>query len=128
VTNQDGLAKHVLIADDDDEIREVLEELLGGAGYRPITAEDGLEALDWLSWVPVDLIIVDLLMPRLDGPELIKRLRQTSQWAAIPILVLSAYANLDRYQNLPVDGVQLKPFHLPDLLQKVQQLIGPSGT
>jgi CheY-like chemotaxis protein len=128
VTNQDGLAKLVLIAEDDDEIREVLEELLSGAGYRPITAEDGLEALDWLSWLPVDLIIVDLLMPHLDGPELIKRVRQTSQWAAIPILVLSAYANLDRYRNLPVDGIQLKPFHLSDLLEKVQQLIGPSGT
>ena len=122
-----GQSKYVLIADDDDRIRGVLEDALSGAGYRPIAVEDGLEALDWLGRVPVDLIILDILMPRLDGPELIKRVRQTSQWAAIPILVLSAFANLDRFADLPVDGVLLKPFHLADLLEKIQQLIGPKG-
>jgi CheY-like chemotaxis protein len=127
VQNRNGPAKHVLIAEDDDRIREVLEEVLKEEGYRPVATEDGLEALDWLSSVPVDLIIVDILMPHLDGPELIKRVRQTPQWATIPILVLSAYANLDRYRDLPVDGFQLKPFLLSDLLKKVHQLIGPSG-
>ena len=119
-----GPAKHVLIVEDDDRVREVLEEVLGGAGYRPIATQDGLEALDWLSSMPVDLIIVDILMPHLDGPGLIKQVRQTSQWAAIPILVLSAFANLDRYQNLPVNGFLLKPFDLSDLLENVQKLVG----
>jgi CheY-like chemotaxis protein len=122
-----GHSKNVLIADDDDLIRGVLEDALSGAGYRPIAVEDGLQALDWLGRVPVDLIILDILMPRLDGPALIKRVRQTSRWAAIPILILSAYANLDRFGDLPVDGVLLKPFHLTDLLEKIQRLIGPSG-
>lgn len=124
---QNRLVKHVLIAEDDTEVRGVLEDLLSGAGYLPIAAEDGLEALDWLSRLPVDLIIVDILMPRLDGRELINRVRHTSRWAAIPIMVLSAYADLDRYRDLPVEDVELKPFQLTDLLEKVRQLIGPAG-
>ena len=124
MTERAGPAKHVLIVEDDDSLREILEEVLNEEGYRAIATQDGLEALDWLSALPVDLIIVDILMPHLDGPELIKQVRQTSQWAAIPILVLSAFANLDRYQNLPVNGFLLKPFELSDLLENVQKLIG----
>ena len=116
--------KQVLIAEDDDHMREALQEMLTEAGYRVITAEDGLEALDWLGRVKVDLVIVDILMPGLGGPELIKRLRETSEWATIPIMVLSGYADLARYRDLPVDGVQLKPFDLSEFLDKVEQLIG----
>ena len=118
-----GPAKQVLIAEDDDHMRDALQEMLSEAGYRVITAEDGLEALDWLSRVTVDLIIVDILMPGLGGPELIKRLRETSQLATIPIMVLSGYADLARYRDLPVDSIQLKPFNLSEFLEKVQQLI-----
>lgn len=116
--------KQVLIAEDDDHMREALQEMLTEAGYRVITAEDGLEALDWLGRVKVDLVIVDILMPGLGGPELIKRLRETSEWATTPIMVLSGYADLARYRDLPVDGVQLKPFNLSEFLDKVEQLIG----
>ena len=116
--------KQVLIVEDDDHLREALQEILISEGYQVITAEDGLEALDWLSRVIPDLMIVDILMPGLGGPELIKRLRETSQWEKIPILVLSGYADLTRYRDLPVEGVQLKPFQMTELLDKVGQLAG----
>lgn len=122
-----GAVKRVLIAEDDDHMRDVLQDLLSGAGYSVIAAEDGLEALDWLSRLSVNLLIVDILMPGLAGHELIKRLRQTTQWAKVPILVLSGYADLTRYRDLPVDGVQLKPFRVADFLTKVEQLIGPAS-
>lgn len=117
----------MLIVEDDDRVREILEEALGGAGYRPVAVQDGVEALDWLAQVPVDLIIVDILMPRMDGPELIRRVRQTSRGAAIPVLVLSAFANLDRFRDLPVQGLLLKPVDLSLLAEKVQELIGPAA-
>ena len=120
-----GPIRQVLIAEDDDHMREALQEMLSEAGYRVITAEDGLEALDWLSRVTVDLVIVDILMPGLGGPELIKRLRESRQWATVPIMLLSGYADLTRYRDLPVDSVQLKPFKLAEFLEKVEQLIGP---
>jgi len=124
VKQASGPPKQVLIAEDDDHMREALQEMLSEAGYRVITAEDGLEALDWLSRVKVDLIVVDILMPGLGGPELIRRLRETSEWATIPIMVLSGYADLTRYRDLPVNDVQLKPFKLSEFLEKVSQLIG----
>ena len=117
--------KQVLIAEDDDHIREALQEMLSEAGYRVITAEDGLEALDWLGRVTVDLVIVDILMPGLGGPELIRRLREANQTATVPIMVLSGYADLARYRDLPVDSVQLKPFKLSEFLEKIEELIGP---
>lgn len=116
--------KDILIAEDDDAIREILEDVLSSAGYRVIGATDGLEALDWLSMVQVNLVIVDILLPRLGGLELIQHLRQSSRWAGIPIMVLSAFADLERYQSLPVEAVQLKPFHLSDILGHVERLIG----
>src|SRR5262245_20224297 len=119
--------KQVLIAEDDDHMRDALQELLVSEGYRVITAEDGLEALDWMSRVSVDLVIVDILMPGLGGPELIRRLRETSEWSGVPILVLSGYADLTRYKDLPVNDVQLKPFKLGDLLNKVKELVASRG-
>ena len=124
MTDEAGTIKQVLIAEDDDHMRDALQEMLSEAGYRVIAAEDGIEALDWLSRVTVDLIIVDILMPGLGGPELIKRLRETNEWATTPIMVLSGYADLTRYRNLPVDGVQLKPFEMSEFLEKVAQLVG----
>jgi DNA-binding response OmpR family regulator len=121
-------AKRVLVAEDDDHLRDALQELLSGAGYTVITASDGIEALDWLSRMSMDLLIVDLLMPRLSGHELIKRLRQTAEWAAVPILVLSGYADLARYRDLPVDAVHLKPFHPSELLETVAQMIAPTSS
>lgn len=120
--------KRVLVAEDDDHVRDALQELLSGAGYTVITVADGLEALDWLSRMSMDLLIVDLLMPHLSGHELIKRLRQMEEWAAVPILVLSGYADLARYRDLPVDAVQLKPFRPTELLEKVAQLVGPAAS
>ncbi len=120
-------AKRVLIVEDDDRIRDVLEELLAGAGYGVIGVENGIEALDWLSHSPVDLLIVDILIPGLSGPELIKRVRQTAEWKTAPILVLSGYADLARYRDLPVNAVQLKPFRVSDLLEQVSELIGPAS-
>jgi len=119
--------KQVLIAEDDDHMRDALQELLVSEGYRVITAEDGLEALDWKSRVSVDLVIVDILMPGLGGPELIRRLRETSEWSGVPILVLSGYADLARYRDLPVNDVQLKPFKLADLLHKIKELVAARG-
>jgi len=123
-----GSVKDVLIVEDDDQLREVLEELLSAAGYRSIAVQDGIEALDWLSRLPIDLMIVDILMPYLDGPQLIKRVRKSKQWAVIPIIVLSGYASFDRFRDLAVDAIEAKPFDATELLEKVRQLIGPSGT
>jgi len=123
VADQPKGARRVLLVEDDDQLREVLHELLLTSGYEVIAAEDGLEALDWLSRLPADLIVTDLLMPNMGGHELIKRVRASEEWATIPILLLSGYADLAPYRDLPVDGIQVKPFAVTDLLERVRQMI-----
>ena len=121
----DRPVKRVLIVEDDDDLRAMMQELLIAEGYECIDAEDGLEALDWLAQVPIDLVVADILMPRMAGPELIAKIRQTSAWASTRILLLSGYANLAPYRDLPVNGILLKPFTLSDFLTKVKAIIGP---
>jgi len=103
----------------------MLHTCLRDSGYDVISASDGLEALDWLSRLRVDLIVTDLLMPSMGGDDLVKRVRGTKEWAAIPILLVSGYGDLPPYTDLPVDATQLKPFEISDLLDRVRRLIGP---
>jgi CheY-like chemotaxis protein len=121
-------ARRVLLVEDDDHLRETLHELLSGAGYEVIGAENGLEALDWLSRLSVNVIVTDLLMPVMGGHELIRRVRESAAWNAIPILLLSGYADLAPYRDLPVEGVLLKPFDLAELLTRIQQMIEPGAS
>jgi len=124
---QEPRVKNILVAEDDDRLREVLEEWLSATGYRPITAQDGIEALDWLGRLPIDLMIVDILMPHLDGSQLIKRVRKEKRWGSIPIILLSGYGNLDPYRHLAVNAIMPKPFDIHALLREVHALIGPPG-
>ena len=124
----DRPVKRVLIVEDDDDLRAVMQELLIAEGYECVDAADGLEALDWLSQLTMDLVVVDILMPRMAGPELITKIRETEPWASTPILLLSGYANLAPYRDLPVNSIQLKPFALSAFLRRVKEIIGtPAG-
>ena len=62
-------------------------------------------------------------MPSMGGHDLVARVRGVEEWAKIPILLMSGYGDLPPYSDLPVDGIQLKPFELKDLLLRIQQLL-----
>jgi CheY-like chemotaxis protein len=121
-------ARRLLIVEDDDDVRRQLEDFLALSGYETISARDGGEALEWLSRQPADLVITDLLMPRLGGHELIKRIRETKEWAEVPIILLSGYGDLAPYSQLPANAIHIKPISLPTLLREVQRLIGPPSS
>ena len=70
------MAGKILVAEDDPEARELLKLLLGGADYHLLEAADGVEALELLRAEQPDLLITDIVMPRMDGYELVRRLRQ----------------------------------------------------
>ena len=123
VSAPERVRPRVLIVEDEDRLRETLHTLVGDSGYEVISASDGLEALDWLSRVPVDLIVTDLLMPNMGGHDLVARVRATEEWAKIPILLMSGYGDFPPYSDLPVDAIQLKPFEVQDLLVRIQELI-----
>jgi CheY-like chemotaxis protein len=83
----------VLLADDNDDIRELLQEFLEGAGYAVIAAADGQEAIDHLAASGIDLIIADINMPRRTGLEVLRTVRE--QLPEVPVIMLSGQGSGD---------------------------------
>jgi DNA-binding response OmpR family regulator len=113
----------ILVVDDHTELLDNLSLTLEAAGYEVLQAEDGLSALETLEAKPVDLILADIAMPRLNGYQLFERVRQNPAWIAIPFVLLTARA-LDsdvRYgKELGVDDYLTKPIQPEDLLAAVR--------
>jgi CheY-like chemotaxis protein len=115
---------HVLIVDDDDDIREVLELVLGSEGYRVDVAKDGQDALHRLA---VDgrpaVILLDMMMPEMDGETFMNALRCRPELAGIPVVVMSGHvAARERASALAAAACLVKPVEIDDLLRVVQRL------
>lgn len=131
------MAKKILAVDDDPDIRDALTMILESQGYTVVTAQDGIEALANLKAEKPDLMILDLLMPKMDGWAVCKEL-QDPRWAKyrdIPILILTSVreeASRRRYEletglELDVDDYVEKPFNPDILLERVGRLVGKKG-
>ena len=118
-------ARRILVAEDDTEIRQALTDMLEFSGYETRAVANGAESLALLaSWRP-DLIILDMLMPEMDGPTFLDRLHARPEDAAIPIVLLSALRDLQtRAAGLPVAAIVAKPFDVDDLLRALEQVWG----
>lgn len=117
-------AAYILVAEDQTDIRELLVMNLRSAGYEVSAVGDGREALEHFKQRPSDLLILDLMMPRMDGLEVCKALR--AQGSAAPILMLTAKTTeLDRVLGLELgaDDYLTKPFSLAELLARVKALL-----
>ncbi len=114
----------ILIVDDDQSLREFLEIFLAKDGFRVVTAEDGEEALKILDDLPVDLILADIRMPKVDGLKFLKTLRQKG--LDLPVIMITAYASLDSAVEAKKEGAfdyVSKPFRLEELRQLVQKAL-----
>ncbi|MDD4849097.1 MAG: response regulator transcription factor [Gemmiger sp.] len=110
----------ILVVDDDPDIRTALAIRLGREGYTVCQAGDGLAALDILTCQPIHLILMDVMMPRLDGFSAIMRIREKQN---IPILVMSAKTeDSDKVLGLSIgaDDYITKPFNMAEVLARVQ--------
>jgi CheY-like chemotaxis protein len=116
--------RSVLIVDDDATITSVLEFLLADSGYEVRSAGDGRVALQLSEeWHP-DLILLDLMMPVMNGWEVMTRLRANPEMRHIPVLILSADQNVARKaMDLGAEGYIAKPFDVDDLLSRVASLL-----
>ncbi len=114
---------NILIAEDDEDIVKLIRLYLENEGHTIVHARDGVEALELFEKDRVDLAIVDIMMPRMNGYELTKKIRQTSN---IPILILSA-AQLDSDKilglNMGADDYMVKPFNPLELIARVGALL-----
>lgn len=121
-----GSPAKVLIADDNADMREYLTRLLRGAGYTVSTAHDGRHALETIRAEAPDLVVSDVMMPRLNGLALVEALRGDSRTASVPVLLLSARAG----QEASIEGLQagaddylVKPFAAAELLARARATI-----
>jgi DNA-binding response OmpR family regulator len=119
---------HILIVDDQREICDLVEEYLSGEGYRVSTAQDGAGMRRVMAQSPVDLVILDLMLPGEDGLTLARSLRQES---SVGIIILTGRGEIvDRIIGLEMgaDDYLPKPFHLRELLARVKSVLRRSST
>ncbi len=118
-----GLLPTVLIVDDDPAIRKMLVEVLQLEGYPIETAGDGREALDLLARGGGRVILLDLLMPVLDGRGMMEALRANpEERARHKVILVSAIHNLEAARDLEPDGVLPKPFTVTQLLNVLEPI------
>jgi DNA-binding response OmpR family regulator len=113
----------ILLVDDEDSVQKLLAYPLEREGYRIIQARDGEEALRRFESEPVDLVVLDIMLPRLDGLEVCKRLRATSM---VPIIMLTARDDeLDKVLGLELgaDDYITKPFSIREFRSRVRALL-----
>lgn len=118
------MAQRLLIADDDNEIRELLEFDLSHSGYEVDTAKDGEEALQKALMSNYDLILLDVMMPKMNGFDVCKNIRASKP--EIPILMLTAKGTInDKTQgfNSGADDYIVKPFDIQEVLLRVRALV-----
>jgi DNA-binding response OmpR family regulator len=116
----------VLVADDDADIRELVLFKLESAGFDVATAADGQAALDMALADPPDLVVLDLMMPRLTGLEVCAALRGTPATAQLPIIMLTAKAqdaDITRGLATGADDYMVKPFSPRELLSRIQAVL-----
>jgi DNA-binding response OmpR family regulator len=113
----------LLIVDDDPHIRELAKVFLQNEGFNIFEANDGMEALSTLESVMVDMVILDIMMPKMDGWELCRQLREAYD---IPLLILTAKGEThDKVQGfqLGTDDYLVKPFEPMELVMRVKALL-----
>lgn len=120
----DDFQKRILIVDDDDEIRELLEFDVAQSGYFVDVAKDGLEGLNKALNNTYDLILLDVMMPKMNGYDVCKTIRQAK--LAIPILMLTAKGTIyDKTEGFDcgADDYLVKPFDIQEVLLRIRVLL-----
>lgn len=118
----------ILLVEDEELLRAGVQEVLEIQGYKVITAPDGEQALACLGAQTIDLIITDLVMPKMDGVDFVKQLREVKP--DLPVIVVSG-STRNIMQRYGIDSIQVpganaslpKPFKSVDLIEQVRQLL-----
>ena len=121
----------ILVVDDDPLLRAILRTELSGAGFEVATAGDGTEALRHLATTSTDLVILDLVMPVLDGRNARRLIRAGRVTSQVPVLLLSAHASESDRAAFLAEGfadIVQKPYELDDLLRRIRRIVSEPAT
>lgn len=116
----------ILAVDDSASMRQMVRFTLEGAGYRVVQAADGVEALEFAKGSPVDLVLTDVNMPRMDGITLVRELRGLNTYKFTPMLVLTTESGQDtkqRGKQAGATGWIVKPFSPEQLLSTIARVL-----
>ncbi len=115
-------SKKILVVDDEVYILHILDFSLGAEGYEVITAADGAEAIEKARQEKPDLVVLDIMMPKVDGFEACRRLKADPETREIPVILLTAKGReVDRKMGMEVgaDDYIVKPFSPTKLIEKI---------
>ncbi|MEO6119799.1 MAG: response regulator [Terriglobales bacterium] len=119
--------KKILLVEDNEVNRELVRDMLEGQDFEVFEAENGLQALHMLPQTAPDLVMLDIQMPVLDGMSVIKQLREDPDYAALPVLALTAYAMVgdrERVMAAGFSGYVAKPIDRKTLMAAIESLLG----
>ncbi|HEY1546480.1 MAG TPA: response regulator [Kofleriaceae bacterium] len=118
------MTRSVLIVDDEFGLADIAADLLRDVGYDVVIAINGKAGLERLKTQPVDLVLVDLMMPVMDGPEMIARMRADSALAHIPVILMTALPEAIK-GDTGANATLVKPFGFKELLSTIDRLLTP---
>ncbi|PIP81727.1 MAG: hypothetical protein CO113_15320 [Elusimicrobia bacterium CG_4_9_14_3_um_filter_62_55] len=125
------MAMRVLVVDDEEDYRLIIKDVLGGAGYDVRTAEHGEAGLEVAKEFSPEVILVDWMMPRMDGETFVQTLRRDASKRDIPIIMLTVKQTAEdelEALHFGVDDFIIKPFQAEDLLARLRALARRSGS
>ena len=121
------MKKRILVAEDDEEIRTILYQFLTAAGYDVFVAKDGLEGIEMFHQSRFSLLLIDIMMPKIDGFTMVEMVRKKSK---VPIILLTALEGEEEQIkgfDLQADDYVLKPFSMRVLLKRIENVIRKSS-
>lgn len=122
------MAKKILIVEDDGFLQGLCSRKFGAEGYQVAIAGDGVDGIKAMGDNRPDLILLDLLLPKVDGFEFLKTVQENKEWAKIPVIVfsnLSEEKDINRAKNFGAKDYMIKSnFTLDDLAQKIKAVLG----
>lgn len=121
------MARKILVVDDTRNVQMMLSDFLGNQNYEVLTASDGLEALEVVQSSNPSLILLDIMMPNMDGYQFISQLRRTSNIPVIMITAKQQETDVIRGFDLGADDYITKPFRLRELLVRIRAVLRRAG-
>lgn len=118
------MAKRILVADDDADVRDLCRTILDGEGFQVVEAEDATTCLSLARAEPPDLVLLDWMMPEVDGIDALRALKSTPSTRNVPVVMLTALDDISQVTMATMngaDGYVTKPFEIDDLLALVRR-------
>jgi CheY-like chemotaxis protein len=115
--------RKILVVEDDESLRENICEILDASGYEPIFAVNGLDALEKVTASMPDLILSDIMMPKMDGYEFFEKFKELYNYHNVPFIFLTAkssQSDIKKASDTGVSAYLIKPFRINELLDSIE--------